>query len=69
MSLCYYVVNYGGMVKGNPPESASRLSMCGFSKSVCVGVAEKRQRDGVSLHLSLWMLKLGLGCTIQVAAL
>lgn len=40
-----------------------------FTVRVCVSVAEKRQRDGVSLCLFQWMLNLGLDCTVQVAAL
>lgn len=44
------------------------LTAC-FSERACVSVAEERQRDGVSLRLCLWMLKLGLDCTVQVAAL
>ena len=44
------------------------LTVC-FSGRAYVSVAEERQRDGVSLRLCLWMLKLGLDCTVQVAAL
>lgn len=44
--------------------------VCVFQwECLCQVGRKKRQRDGVSFHLRLWLLKLGPGYTVQVAAL